>query len=490
MSAAPSEEYPTREDLVRAGLIAAGTALLGFLVSYHIFVHPLHQGVRVAGLDRRAAEHPLPPAYHGENAGSPRIDFAYSSGVSDSGTGDKRRRLVIAEPTRTLPAVAVATPTPEATPSALPLPDEQYQTAGHARQQFHLRDPRTQAQQEQASANLPPPRPEPVSYAQAWQRVQTSIMQFGDAIRVSGQGVLVAPGLVVTTMSTFRSSGGRGMLAGSAVTSHLVAGDSAHDLALVQLDGADGVPVPLCPDSSLAGDLLITADGVGGGFAELRSRGSAGEWVGFYGWNSAQMGGAPLVNNRGELVGLSLPRPSVDSLSWNLAVPASTLQTFLTARPSPGGAAFDASSAWAKALRTRIAPLNERTPPNRANGRVIPGVAMGNYPLGMTLEQLRGELGNGTVLERRPGLLRLQYPLPRLTFTLAEDVVVQIETDYSFYTMESGWSVGSHVDDQQIRTRLPEAVLHQRDRFNAACSAGLELVLTGDTISLLRVTAP
>lgn len=485
------EEYPTREDLARAGLVAAATALFGFLVSYHAFVRPLNRGIQLPGLDRRAAERPLPSAYREKVASGPVLDYPYTlGGAGSSARGKRPAHLDLTEPNRVLPLVGMqTTPTPTPRAAALPLPDEEYHTRTGAARKFNLRDPSSRAQQVAAAA-LPPPRPDPVSYAEAWHRVANGWVQFGDMNRVGGQGVVVEPGLVLTTLSALRYTGGRGFLAGTPVNTHLVAGDSAHDLALVQIEGSDGVPVPLCPESSQAGELLVTGEVTGGGFQELRSRGQVGEWLGFYGWNSGQMGGAPLVNNRGELVGLSLPRPSVDSLSWNLAVPASTIQGFLASRPQPAGAAVDSSDVWARALRSRVTPLGERTPPNRANGRVLPGQAMGNYPLGMTLEQLKSELGNGTVLEQKGSFMRLQYPSPRLTFTLADGVVVQIETDYTFYTLESGWAVGSRVDDSQLRARLPEGVQHRRDRFSAACSAGLELVLQGDTISLLRVTVP
>ena len=91
---------------------------------------------------------------------------------------------------------------------------------------------------------------------------------------------------------------------------------------------------------------------------------------------------------------------------------------------------------------------------------------------------------------RRVSGRRILYSAPRLTFTLADGVVVAIDTDYNFYTTESGWSVGSRLSSTDLRTQLPGAVAHMRDNFDALCTSGLELVFQGGAVSALRVMVP
>jgi len=486
----PDEEYPTKQDLIRAGALALISGILGFATTYSIFVRPYRAEKNLAGLDRKGAERSQPAAYRQSTDAVAAFAVPYSGG--GGGPLEKRKaRLEIKQPSRK-PTVAVVESTPTPTPSSLPLEvgDDDYQHRRNSPLKVH--SPVSTPQPGSEAPPLPPPRPSEVGYGEAWQRVQTGWVTFGDGVRLGGEGVLVGSDEILTTLSCFHYTGGRGNLGGQFLSTSLAAGDPAHDLALLRIQsGGGGVPVPLCPDGPASEQILICGDTRRpGGYQEVRSRGAAGSFSGFYGWTSAQYGGAPLVNNRGELVALSLPRPPWNSMSWNLAVAAPQLGGFLQSRPTPGGPAVVIQELWVQALRSRASAQPEREAPHRANSKIVNGQAVGNYPLGMTADALRKELGQGQILEQKGGFCRVLYSAPRLTFTLVEGLVVAIETDYHFYTTESGWSVGREVSADELRPQLPGSISYFRDGFEALCSPGLEILFQGGRISLLRVVAP
>ena len=43
-TASEPEEYPTKDDLIRAGVLALVTGLVGFAFTYALFVKPYRQG--------------------------------------------------------------------------------------------------------------------------------------------------------------------------------------------------------------------------------------------------------------------------------------------------------------------------------------------------------------------------------------------------------------------------------------------------------------
>ena len=480
------ESYPTRQDLVRAGLLAVSTGVLGFVFSYSLFVGPIKPARAQEKLDRGSAERPQPAAYREHRPGS-YFHFGFSAGSADSGPEVRgASKLRIEKPARELPKVAAApaarAPQPEATSRPLPQEPEMRPLS------------RIQIKAPQQAAPPPVPvqavRPDEVSWPEAWQRFSLSWVSCGDFLRIGGEGVVVGPGQVLTTLSCFQQSGGRVLLGGQAASGRLEACDPTLDLALVQLPpGVDAPVVPLSPEDPTAGQLLICAPSQGGSFQEVRSRGGVGGGLsGFYGSTAGGLGGGSLVNQRGELVALALPRPRWGSLSWCLAVPASRLRQFLEARPRPAGQPpRPFAELWTQALAGRVAPLAARNAPSRSNARVVAGESLGNYPLGITLTQLRQELGAPEVLEQQGGFQRVRFSGPRLTFTLVQEVAVAIETDYGFYALESGWSAGYRLEPKEGRQKMADSLLCERPGSATLCTPGLEVQIQDGSLSWIRV---
>lgn len=474
---------------MRAGFVALATGLIGFAVSYSIFVKPLRKMLALPGLNRAAAERSQPAAYR-EETSPVAVYMSYGGGGSAPRKPDKPRTELKA-PARKAVVVAAVVPVrtavPNPGPTSLPLPGAD---PNQARRSAGPRPVAVQQTLPAAGTPPPPPRPGPTSWSEAWSRVAPGWITFGDAHRIAGEGVVVGEGVVLTTLTAFNASGGRGYLNGGFVSGSLLASDTSRDLALLQMGGT-GAAIPISPDGSPGGgELLVSGIPNNGGYLELRSHGDSAGMLTFMGWNSSPTGGAPLVNNRGELVGLSLPRRGSESINWNVAVPASALSSFIAARPKGGSTPPNASTLWGAALRGRVTALTERSAPHSANSRVQPGAAMGNYPLGITGEQLKAELGVGQVVDQAPGYQRVLFSGPRLTFTLVDGVAVEIETDYNFYTTANGVSVGSSLDAGSARASLPGAIVQATERSELITAPGLEFQMRGNSVALLRVAPP
>ncbi len=482
------EEYPTKEDLIRAGVLALVTGVFGFALTYAIFVKPYRQGKSLAGLDRHAAESSQPAAYR--QSDQQAAGYAVSYGVSGGVEQEKRKsKLEIKAPERKQ-AVAqnVPTPTPTPTPTSLPLPDEAYQ---QRQSSLKVHAPQPQVAPVEVPGG-PPPRPTETSFAEAWQRASSGWITLGDGFHTGGQGVQVSENQILTTLSAFRSSGGQCALNGTRVAVTLIAGDGRQDLALLQIQGASpGTPVPISPENPSNDQTCICGDARNfGRTLEVRSRGMTGPCSAFDGYTGAIDGGAPLINNRGEMVALSLPRPAWGGMSWSTAIPASACQAFVNAHPSGGAMAPPATDMWVQAIKTHVSVQPDRETPNRSNAKVVPGQALGNYPLGLRVEQLRKELGQGQVLEQKGGYCRILYSAPRLTFTLADNVVVGIETDYNFYTLDGGVTVGTTKEPSELTSVFSPSITHDADNLEALASPGLELLFSNGAVATIRVVPP
>jgi hypothetical protein len=472
------EEYPTRQDVLRAGALAVGLALLGFVTTFALFVKPILKKDALLGVDRGAAERSLPPAYKNSSSGPSHSAVAYSSGGWSSST-KRKSSLEIKEPERELPVAKVVVP--KSTPTALPLPENPNQQ----RTPPKLNRPKPL---ELSNPQLPE-RPSEVSLSEAWQRVQGGWMVLGDGLNVRGEGVLIEERLALTSLTAFQASGGRGFLAGQPCSGHLLASDPQLDLALLELDRGVGLPIPLSPESASSGQVLLAADPMRGGqYVEVRSRGVAGAYLGFYG-RSAPLGGQPLFNNRGELVALGVAGFDWESQSWNLAVPAAPLANFSKSRVRSTSAPISGAERWAQALSGRVTAQPERSLPTRSNAKVVAGQALGNYPLGLSESQLRQELGSGASLRNYGKVTQMEYSGPQLTFTLVDGLVVAIESNYSFYSFNS-CSPESRINLDTVRAQLSDSTLSLLPAKTSLCSAGIEMMIEGDRLVRLRVVAP
>lgn len=481
----PEEEYPTKDDLIKAGLVALVTGVLGFAVTYTVFVKPFHQGKALGGLDRHAAESSQPAAYRQSDQGLGGYATSYGS-TSGAGYEQRKSKLEIKAPERKTP-IRQDTPTPEPTPepTSLPLPGSAYQ-----QRQSHLQVHAPQPQLAPSETpNALPPRPTETSLTEAWQRASSGWVTLGDGLHTGGQGVQISETQILTTISAFRSSGGQCMLYGQRVSVQMVAGDSRQDLALLEIQGpSPGKPVPISPDNISTDQTYICGDQRSfGRTLELRGRGQTGPCFAFDGFTGAIDGGAPLINNRGEMVGLALPHPPWLGMSWNTAISASACQAFVNAHPSGSGAAPVPSEMWAQAIKSHVTAQPARETPNRSNAKVVPGQALGNYPLGLSLDQLHRELGQGQILEQRGGFCRVLYSAPRLTFTLADGMVVGIETDYNFYTLDGGLSVGATKEPSELRGQFSPSVTYDAGALESLACPGLEILFNNGTIATIRV---
>lgn len=433
------EDYPRKGDLIRAGGWAAFSSLVGFTVTYALFVHAPVSPQALARLDRRAAEQARPSAYRNLGPGQAEIALTYGcSGLSPSKPRLSPLQIRVPRPAASAPPLAsqVAPEAPRA--RALPLPELAYQR----RSLLHIERPR-------------------VSFGNGWERAREAIVPIG----LDGQGVAVGPNLVLTTLTAYQSSP-QGIL---------LASDAEQDLALLEWPTGDTV-VTLAGAPAAAGEILMGSDAAGPErFAEVRSRGTFDRWLGFYGWRGPSQGGGALVNREGQLVGLSLAAAPWSRLSWGLAVPAPQLAQFLQKRPRPKGASPDSGRMWVQSLAGRLTGVQG-------------GTSLGPYQLGMRRVQLEQQLGSGQVLQDEGDFQVLQYPGFR--FQLVQGQVVAIETDIPGTASPQGWIIGGELSSNTISSQIAGAVVQSGPQGLTVYTPGWEFELEEEHLKTLRVVLP
>lgn len=284
-----------------------------------------------------------------------------------------------------------------------------------------------------------PERPLPEAWAAA---APASLVLEADGFPV-GSATALDGGRQVTTLSALQQSQrgfGGGLALGAPLATDLQTG-------LVLLSGAGSVGLPLAPAAPTAGDQLAAGPGFPTPVHQpcvVAERLPGGLFL-FRGLTLPSSAGAPLVNGRGELVGIVLGKPSgFPGNDYGLAADTSVVLALLeSAGRPPRAQAGDPLGRVAEGLLLRDVPEVDWETPTRSQARVVPGVALGNYRLGVRRDALVKALGPGE--SRGTGRIAetLAYPVYRLEFTLLAGRVVAISTTNAFYATSTGVGVGT-----------------------------------------------
>ncbi len=466
MYAPVDENFPSRRQLLMALGVAMLTGLLGFGLSYSWFlaIRPLKLPTPV---DRKAAEGGV-PRFAQRSGGGTRWE-APPTFLIVSGTGyrrpEKKLQLVPKEVEElkariTPPTTAPAAAKPKV--ARVELPSSAYPTGSSSHGYRPTGRPTplsetTPAFTSSTGRTFPPAgsRPPAGSLQDGWTRAQGSVVQlqgFGDAVCY---GLVVdSDGLVITRSSPMLVSGMRAMVNGLSVPVLDVVGYvPEYELAVLRLPGGQR-PAALAPEAPSPGEELALAPGAGLALnlqtaIMLEPTPSVGEGTfrlqgAVYPTNT----GSPLVNSRGEVIGLCLGKPTAypgqnytigvdNAVLWSVLQQAKTNQL----DRSPGSP--DTLSHAVRAQMLSQLPRSEAwSPPSRANARAVPGESMGMYNVGMTRDDLERAFGVGKVPSFPGGFRKVQVDPYPLEFTLLDDRVVAIATTDRFYATSRGVGVG------------------------------------------------
>jgi hypothetical protein len=332
-----------------------------------------------------------------------------------------------------------------------------------------------------------------VSQDEAWNLASSALFQMEGSSGPVGAGAIIdSSGLAVTCLSNMQQEGlSRIQLGSQVLSASILARDPEHDIALLQISGGSYASVMLSPESPHAGEILSIPAGTDPAHfqdAEVATV-STGDYFRFRGIQPESANGVAMINRRGELVGISLGRPpGFPGHSHGLGIDASTIRALLNARHDLDGPAKPAATRVAEMLFGSVPQISQRTAPSASNGKLSAGEAMGNYPLGMTMELLTRELGHGEVVYGRDGFQTVDFATPRLRFTVVKDRVVAIESDFGFYSTQGGMSPGAPADTRRLNTEVPGAVLgDSKPGVGVASGVGIEAEAYQGKVARLRV---
>jgi hypothetical protein len=491
------EDFPTRQQLIHAVSLATLMALVGFVLSYSLFVHPISD-LHFHRIDRKRAEEAPPLAY----SQSPGVAWegggGYAGGLGSMPDPERGPNLDLMVPdvaTETPAQTPTPTPTPTVTATALPVdnPDSVPQFgATHHTHPSSATHPSATGSATPAAVSSTARHPV-VSQEESWKIASPSLFQMMDNEGPVGGGAVIDPtGLAITCLSSLHPDGlSRIQLGSLSLSATVLARDPEHDIALLQLTPGTYPVLALDQEPPHARELLSIPAGTDPShFQDARVvTASSRDYLRFRGVQSEAANGVAMINDRGELAGITLGRPlGYPGSNFGIGIDAATIKALLDARKDIASSPRPVSSRLADLLGDAVPTLTQRTPPSQSNGKLVAGEAMGNYPLGMTMAMLTAEMGSGSTVFEKDGFTTVDFPTPRLRCTLVKGRVVAIETDYGFYSTPGGLSAGAPADLNRLRSEVPEAVFGDiKPGTGVASGIGIEVEANGGKVARLRL---
>ncbi len=486
-AAETGEAFPTTKQLKQAITLIMLTGFIGFGVGYTLFVKR-QIAINVPKVDRQAAEKPPPLAYRSES-GSNLIFSNYGGATQAPEVEEKGPDLTLKAPQMGNKPIATA-PTPSPTPKVLAVKSEEDNAnyPGRNGPQPHVAHTKPGVPVIQSPGSS---RPDVKGWVQAWNEGKQACITFNSFDGPVLGGVIVrADGTALTCLSRLNpDSLSRVVTSRGVVSGRILQRDTEHDIALVQLSGADFPYMPLSPDAPSAGAWMLTPNAydpqrnwqqqvtsvlTGGA---LRIRGSV----------SNLSAGWPLINDRAEVVGVSIGRPFLFDANLSVAIGSSSLVGLLDGRAATGF--HRTCNEVFEEMFKGLPSIASRARPTTANNKAVPGEAMGNYPLGMTRQQLTSELGAPGQQDGSGALARLTFPTHHLVAFLVHDQVVAFETDNTFYAYGRGISPGGNIDIAKFQSEFPGAVFNETGGRGVGLAVGFEVESQNGKITKIRVVA-
>jgi hypothetical protein len=200
-----------------------------------------------------------------------------------------------------------------------------------------------------ARANEPPP----LAYTELAERGRRSTVVLTSGT-CQGSGFFVAPDLLLTNAHVLCADDVDAHVAGARLPGTILNLDEELDLALVKAEGAHGTPLPLADAMELApGDLVVAAGAPLGIVGSVVKGTVARHFVAIWGVlhveanaavNPGNSGG-PLLNDRGQVVGVVSKSRTRGDRRWALALPVNYAADWLPAAAGMRGRGWEAKLA-------------------------------------------------------------------------------------------------------------------------------------------------
>ena len=235
----------------------------------------------------------------------------------------------------------------------------------------------------------------------------------------------------------------------------VLATDREFGLSLIRVGGTFS-DVPLSPAPPAAGEKIVgfTPSGrraLGQIYRSGISFGKAGFFTeGDFGGSP----GAPLFNDRGELVGLHIASlPGAPGPGIHLACDSSVIYRLMRGYRG-GGSLSSTLSDSVERMRNHLRGIESKGEARR--GRAVPGVGLTSFHLGMAQEEALESLSAPEVSEYNPDITLIKSPAPPVTLYFVGGRLALAGTEHSSFATPEGLAFGAEAIPRQLTRVYPD----------------------------------
>lgn len=281
---------------------------------------------------------------------------------------------------------------------------------------------------------------------------------------------------------------GRIWVEGTLREGRVVAVDSAHSLALIQIKGASFEPVTLAPAPPSPGEELVVYTSEGRSFRSYEARagdpfGRASYFVeGLFGSDTV---GAPLLNDRGELIGCYVDSlPGAPGNGFHLVADSAVLYRLVRGYKGNSDSSAALQDEAARQLAGKLAQIRESGEAKR--GRLIPGVGLSDFHLGMNSAEVSQWVSSPETRSFSPSVERWDSPAPPVSLYFVNDRLALAATDHTGFATPTGLAPGGEANVRQLTRDYPEL-----DLFPGLISVpGLDITVSRDNKVIQLISRP
>lgn len=325
-------------------------------------------------------------------------------------------------------------------------------------------------------------RPEPTSMSSVAAAVQQNIFVLANLQGEYEIGVGLGPSGLALISTAYASPAflSRVWVDGKLEKATLVGEDPQFGIALIRVDGANFREIPLAPAPPSRGERIVSflSQGKGTGAVDCRAGigfGNAGFMV-TGGLSSNKPTGAPLFNDRGELVGCHVHSlPQAPGSGIHLA--ADTAAIYRLVRGYQGsGAVNGLEREAASALESFLSRTKDVGETKR--GRVLPGVGLSDFHLGMEPSETQKWLSAPEKHRVSSGIELWEIPAPPVTLYFVNQRLALIATRATGFATPDGLAPGVSVEPGQLTSEYTDV-----DFAGAsAITSGLDVMVSSGKI--------
>jgi hypothetical protein len=233
--------------------------------------------------------------------------------------------------------------------------------------------------------------------------------------------------------------------------------DPQLGLALIQIDGKSFHNIPLAPSPPSRGERLLAFGSRGKGTTTIDCRsgmtfGRAGFFVA--GGLGARTLGAPLFNDRGELVGCHVHSlPEAPGSGIHLVSDSAAIYRLVRGYQG-GGSIGTVQSEAVSALGDFLAGREHDGETKR--GRVLPGIGLSDFHLGMSPDTTEQWLSTPRKRKVSSGLELWTSPAPPVTLYFVDQRLALVASGHTGFATPDGLAPGVSVEIGQLTSEYPE----------------------------------